>query len=100
MKHSGLFLLALWLITDAVLDLTKLHFPYQKLVMPGLALSSGIVLLLSVIKSRFGDIGLLLLSIWLILHSCIKLFHVTFLYSDMTLAILAIVSGLFLIIRK
>ncbi|WP_305907789.1 hypothetical protein Q9L42_013980 [Methylomarinum sp. Ch1-1] len=100
MKAVGLLLLALWLITDALLKLTHWHFAYQIPLLAALALITGAILLLSVIKSRFGDIGLLLLAIWLILSSCIQLFHVSFPYSGLTLAILAIVSGVFLILRK
>ncbi len=100
MRYSGLFLLAIWLILNAVADLTYFHFFYEKQILIALALSSGVVLLLSVIKGRFGDIGLFLLSIWLILRSFIGIFHVTFSYSSMTLAVLAIASGFFIIIRK
>ncbi len=100
MKQIGLLLLALWLITGGVLNLTHQHFAYEKPALAVLALVSGFFLIISVIKLRFSDIGLLLLSIWLILNSCIQLFHVTFSYSDMTVTILAIASGLFLMIRK
>jgi len=100
MRYSGLFLLALWLILDALSELTHFHFFYEKQILMALAFSSGIVLLLSVIKGRFGDIGLFLLGIWLILHSSIDLFHVTFPYDNLTLAVLAIASGFFIIIRK
>ena len=100
MKNLGLFIMALWLIVQGILSLTKLHFPYEKLLMPAVALTAGIVILLQVIKTKIGDIGLLLLSLWLILRSSLFLFHYTFPYSDMTLAILAIVAGIFLIIRK
>jgi len=100
MKNLGLFILALWLIAQGVLSLTSLHFPYQKLVIPSVALTAGVVLLLFVIKTKLGDIGLFLLSLWLILRSSMFLFHLTFPYSDMTVAILGISAGFFLIIRK
>lgn len=100
MKNTGLFIMALWLIAQGVLSLTKLHFPYEKHILSSVALCAGITLLLHGIKTRLGDIGLLLLSLWLILRSSLVLFHYSFPYSDMILAILAIVSGLFLIIRK
>lgn len=100
MKNTGLFLMALWLIVQGILSLTKLHFPYEKHILSSVALCAGIVILLHGVKTRMGDIGLLLLSLWLILRSCLLLFHFTFPYSDVTLAILAIVAGFFLIIRK
>jgi hypothetical protein len=100
MKNTGLFLMALWLVAQGILSLTKLHFPYEKQLLSSVALCAGIVMLLHGVKTRLGDIGLLLLSLWLILRSSLFLFHYTFPYSDVILAILAIVAGLFLIIRK
>lgn len=100
MKSIGLLLLGIWLIAIALLDLTHWHFSHQRTVLAVLALISGSVVLLSVIKTRFSDIGLLLLSIWLILRSCMQLFHVTFPHSVLVADILAIASGLFLILRK
>ena len=100
MKNLGLFIMALWLIAQGVLSLTKFHFPYEKIALPAVALTAGVVLLLYAIKSKLGDIGLFLLSLWLMLRSSMFLFHFTFAYSDMTLAILAISAGFFMMIRK
>ena len=100
MKNTGLFIMALCLIAQGLLSLTKLHFAYEKQILSSVALCAGIVILLHGIKTRLGDIGLLLLSLWLILRSSLFLFHYTFPYSDVTLAILAIVAGLLLMIRK
>jgi hypothetical protein len=100
MKNLGLFLVSLWLITDNLLRLTSLHFPYQKIIIPAVALTAGIILFLYILKIRLGDIGLFLLSLWLILRSSLFLFHITFPYSDMTVAILGISTGFFLLIRK
>ena len=100
MKNTGLFIMALWLIAQGILSLTKLHFSYEKQFLSSVALCAGIVILLHGVKTRLGDKGLLLLSLWLILRSSLFLFHFTFPYSDVTLAILAIIAGLLLIIRK
>jgi len=99
-KSIGLGLLALWLISQSIISLTGFNFPYQKLLLPILALSAGIVLILYVIQRKFSDIGLFLLAIWLILRSGLYLFHFSFPYSDMTVAILGLVTAVFLIIRK
>lgn len=100
MKYLGLFIMALWLIAQGILTLTKLHFPYDKIVLSSVALTSGVVLFFHVLKIKLGDIGLLLLSIWLILRSSMFLLHYSYQFSDMTMAILGIVAGIFLIIRK
>ncbi|MCK5121423.1 MAG: hypothetical protein KAQ91_05540 [Methylococcales bacterium] len=99
MKYWGLLILALWLIIQGVLDLTNLHFPYEKLVMSIMALVAGLVLFLHAVKTKLSDVGLLLLGIWLVLRSSLFLFHFTFPYSDMTIAILGIVAGVLLLIR-
>jgi len=100
MKDTGLLILALWLITQSALRLTAIHFPYQEIILPGLALSAGIFILIHVIKTKIANIGLLLLSIWLILRSSLFLFNITFPYSDMTIAILGMVTGIMLIVKK
>ncbi len=100
MKYLGLTLLGVWLIAVALLDLTHWRFSYQQTVLSALALTAGSVVLLSVIKTRFSEIGLFLLSVWLIVHGSMQLFHVTFPHSSMIGDILAIASGLFLIMRK
>ncbi len=100
MKNLGLFIMALWLIAQGVLSLTNLHFPYEKIALPAVALTAGVVLLLYVIKTKLGDIGLFFLSLWLVLRSGLFLFHFTMPYSDMVLAVLAMSAGFFLIVRK
>jgi len=100
MKNSGFFLLALWLIIQSTQKLTKLNFPYDTVVIPALALVAGGIIFLQVVKTRLGDIGLFLLSIWLILPSSLYLFKFSFPYSETSLAVLGIAAGMFLIIRK
>lgn len=100
MKYTALFLIACWLIAGAILDLSHWHFTYQKQVLASVAIGAGVILLLSLIKERFKNIGLLLLAIWLILMNCLQLFHLSFPQSGMVGAILAIVAGLFLILGK
>lgn len=73
MKNMGLFILALWLIIQSILTLTKLHFLYEKQILSSVALFAGVVILLDVVKIRLGNIGLMLLSLWLILRSSLLL---------------------------
>lgn len=100
MRDIALFILAVWMIAQGVLALTAFHFPYEKQLLPLLALTAGIVLLMYVIKTKIANLGLLLLSLWLILRSSLYLFHYSFPYSDMVVAILGVVSGVVLMIRK
>ena len=97
MQNIGLFLLALWLIGQNVIQLFNWHFPYEKQVLPALALLAGISLLWPVLMFKSGKTGLSLLSIWLIAGSSLQLFHISFLYSDIVLSIIALCAGIFLI---
>jgi hypothetical protein len=100
MRNVAFVLLGFWLMMDATLKLGQWHLTNAKPVLAGIALVSGSLLLFNVIQSKFSEIGLLLLSIWLIINSIISIFHVTFPYSSFSIAVLAIVTGLFLIMRK
>jgi len=100
MRNIGILLLAAWLIMQSSLTLSGYHFPYQKLVLAIVALVSGGILLINVIQTKIANLGLLLLSIWLILKSSLFLFHFDFPYSNITVAILGLVTGVLLILRK
>lgn len=100
MKNTALFLIACWLIAGATLDLTHWHFNYQKQVLAAVAMGAGVILLLTVIRERFRELGLFLLAVWLILENCLQLFHWSFPYSASAGSVLAIVAGLLLILRK
>ncbi len=100
MKNSAFFILAIWLIAQSILSLTKWNFPWQKLILPSTALAAGVLLLLHVLKTKIGNLGHLFLSLWLLYSSSLLLFKFSFPYSQMTVAILGMVTGVFLIIRK
>ena len=100
MRYFGLLLLSIWLFLDSSKALFKFHFPYQQWVTPGFALVSGVVLLLYSLRNLFGNLGLSLLSIWLVLFSTMEIFRYNFPSSDMTLAVLGFVTAFFLLIRK
>ena len=92
-------LLAAWLIGQSLIDLLGLRFPYSHLLLPVLALAAGLSLLWPAIKPRI-NLGRLLLSLWLMLGAGIELSHYSFPHGHAILAIMALLSGFFLIIRK
>ena len=100
MKNLGLFFLALSLIIQGILHFTKLSFPYDNQIISGLALLAGVVLALHVFKRFLGNIGLFLLSLLLIIRSSLALFHFSFPYSDLLIALLGLFAGIFLMIRQ
>ena len=100
MRYTGLFLLGFWLIADGVVGIFKLHFFYDRMILSGLELSSGIVLLLSTIKVKPREFGILLLAVWLLIGGGITLFKFTFPNSSMVLAMIGVAAGLLMVFRK
>ncbi|MCK4842134.1 MAG: hypothetical protein KAT04_09670 [Methylococcales bacterium] len=100
MKNIGWYLMAVWLIAQSVLTLTHFHFSHEKTILAALALVAGIFMLMYFLKNSVGNIGILLLSTWLILKSSLVLFHFSFSHSSTTLAVLGLVTGVFLMVRK
>ena len=100
MKHYGLLLLGIWLIARSLLDLLNAHFSYDKILLACIALAAGIFLSAYEFKTKLESIGTLLLGIWLIIGAAMVLFKFTFPSSQIILAILAMLAGLLLIVRK
>jgi len=51
-------------------------------------------------KIKKGDLGILLLGIWLIVTGLLMLLDITIPYSDVILALLAIAAGVLIILKK
>ncbi len=100
MRTFSLLLLSSWLIVQAILSLSNLHFPYEKIILPSIALVSGSALLLHVLIERLGNIGIILLGSWLVLSNLATLFNIKFPYDNLTLSILSLLAGIFLLIKK
>jgi hypothetical protein len=49
---------------------------------------------------RIKDLGMFLLSIWLILTGLIAILHLSFTGEDIVMAILAIAAGILLLLRR
>lgn len=47
-----------------------------------------------------GDLGMLLLAIWLILTGLLPLLHVSFPQSGIVMAVLAVAAGIMLLLRR
>lgn len=99
MRELAKFLIALWLIVKGTLSLTNIHIPYIDIILPSVAIIAGVAILIHLLKFKIADIGLLLLSFWLVLHGSVLLFNFQFPYQQITVAILAIACGFFLLIR-
>ena len=100
MKYYGLLLLGIWLIARSLLDLLNIHFSYDKIVLACIALAAGVFLTVYGLKAKLESIGTLLLGIWLIIGAAMMLFKFSFPSSQLIMAILALLAGLLLIVRK
>jgi len=98
MKQAGLWFLAAWLIIQGLQVVFKFSFPKEDKILPLINLVSGVALFLYAVKLKRGDIGLFLLGCWAILQNTLFLFHITFHYSSLVIAILGIMAGIFLVI--
>ncbi len=101
MKNLGMMLLSIWLIVTGLLTFATVSIPSSDIILALLAIAAGILFLLDMREKRLsGNLGIILLSIWLILVGLLPLLSVTVPYSDIALAILAIVAGVLLLIRR
>jgi FtsH-binding integral membrane protein len=101
LKNIGMLLLSIWLIATGLVTLVNFSFPSSGIIFALLAIAAGLLFLLDMRGKRLsGNLGIILLSIWLILVGLLPLLSVTVPYSDMALALLAVVAGALLLIRR
>lgn len=100
MRYTGLLLLSFWLCLTGFQTLFKLRFAYDYWIAPGLALAAGLVLLLACFRRFSGNFGLGWLSLWLLLMSTMQLFKYSFPYSETSLAVIGLISAVFLLLKK
>lgn len=101
MRNLGMLLLAIWLILTGLLPLLNLNIPSIGPILAILAIAAGVLLLLEGRKVNFSrNLGMLLLSIYLIATGLLSLLAVTFPASGTILAILAVAAGVLLLIRR
>jgi hypothetical protein len=96
-----MILLSIWLIVTGLLTFFAVSIPSSNIILALLAIAAGILLLLDMREKKVsGNLGIILLSIWLILAGLLPLLSVTVPYSDIGLALLAVVAGILLLIRR
>ncbi|MBN1147948.1 MAG: hypothetical protein JXA78_11890 [Anaerolineales bacterium] len=100
-NNLGLLLLGIWLILVGALSFLSLSLPFLDVAMPVLAIVAGVLLLLPLLGDRwYNDLGMLLLCIWLILSGAAPLLSAGFAHADALLNLLAVVTGVLLLIRR
>jgi hypothetical protein len=99
MKNLGYILLALWLVATGLIPLLHLDLGRASVVFPLLAVAAGVLILLDGYKGRFaGNIGGLLLGIWLIGTGIDRFTSVSWLGTALSIG--AIAAGIALIIKR
>lgn len=101
MKKWSAILLGVWLIASAVLPLLRVHISGSGVVLAALGIAAGVAIVLegNVVKIP-GNLGILLLAVWLVLAGAMKLLNFAFPYSAMALPALAVVAGVLIIARR
>jgi hypothetical protein len=96
----GMLLLAIWLIVSALLSLLGFSFPGIGLILAVLAIAVGVVILIEGRRGLRSSIGMILLCVWLILMGLLALLSVGFTGSGTILAVLAIVAGVLILLKR
>jgi hypothetical protein len=99
-KYPGTLLLCIFLIATGLLELLTLNVPGIGLILALLAIAAGVLLFLENRRGAIArDLGKLLLEIWLVLDGLVALI-LTFSGAGTILSLLAIASGVLLLVRR
>jgi hypothetical protein len=99
MSYWGYTLLALWLLSTGLITLFRINIHGIAVVFPLLSFIAGLLIFIGGLKSKFvNNLGGLFLSIWLMAQGLQSYVH--FPNSGTVLAILAVVAGLMIVIKK
>ena len=101
MRAIGMILLCVWLIATGVVALLAIDIPGIGTILALLAIAAGVLLLLEGRRvSLSKNLGMLLLSIYLIASGLLSLIDFRFPAAGTILALLAIAAGVLLWIRR
>lgn len=99
-KNLGIILLAIWLILNALITLFGLSFNGVDIVLAILAIVAGLAILFNIRGGGIsGNIGRILLGIWLILRGLIPLVNFSINDLDTIMAILALAAGVLILFK-
>ena len=100
-ERPGMIFLAIWLILVGLMPFIGMDLPFASEITIVLALLAGILLLMGM-KGRktTARIGMVLLAVWLIASAAISLLGLLIPASGVILAILAVISGILLLIGR
>jgi hypothetical protein len=100
-RNLGLLLLGVWLAVTGLLTFVGLDAAWVDVVMAVLAIAAGALLLFAALQTApLGELGSLLLSIWLLLTGLISLLSLSFAGLNIIMGLLALVAGIVLLVRR
>jgi hypothetical protein len=106
-RNLGFVLLAIWLILTGLLGLPGLSIAGADLVLAILAIAAGVLILLGPTRLAGGgtlrltsNLGMILLSIWLILTGLLPLVGITIPGLGLVLALIAVAAGILILIGR
>jgi len=101
MQNLGWILLAIWLIATGLVSLLGIRIPGGETILGLLAIAAGVLMLLGYRTLKFkGNLGMLLLGIWLIASGLLPLLNVGFPALGIILAVLAVAAGILLLLKR
>jgi cellulose synthase/poly-beta-1,6-N-acetylglucosamine synthase-like glycosyltransferase len=97
----AIVLLGIWLIATGLMPLFPINFHASSIILALLSIASGVLLILNGITTKFSrNIGMLLLSIWLIAEGLSSIVNFRFTAEATILALLALASGILLLLKR
>jgi hypothetical protein len=101
MKTWANILLGIWLIVTGLVNLGGIRFSGSSTIVAVLAVAAGTLFLLSDRSEKLSArMATILLGVWLVATGLVPLLHIRFSGSGVVLAVLAIASGVLMLIRR
>ncbi len=101
MQNLGWILLAIWLIATGLVSLLGIRMPGGETILGLLAIAAGVLMLFGYRTLKFkGNLGMLLLGIWLIASGLVPLLNISFPALGIILAVLAVAAGILLLLKR
>ena len=97
--NLGTLLLGIYLILMAIISLFHLYNPILANIIPLIALTGGILILLGSAKLP-KSLGLILLGVWLVLKGLSPFLYVRIPYFGILVDFLALVAGVLILLRR
>ena len=100
-QRLGLILLAIWLVVQGLVGLFDIGFEGLDVILVVLAMAAGAVLLIALIPGGIGgNIGLLLLGIWLVVRGLVSLLDIGIGFLGTLLALVAVAAGVLILLGR